>query len=167
MPTSTDINLPKSEKPKFPDKCVSCGMEKPGSTYRAFTHAIGWWTWVFWSFGPRFTAEVPACDTCKSQMRRQWWLRFFMNLIFIIAGVLIAGSLLQWYKGPFKKWLMMGIAIIFMAPLFLWETFFPKAFDMTATSDSVDYEFRDVEYAAEFLLLNRPELFGDKTEPEV
>src|SRR5687768_11670235 len=111
MPVSTDITLPKSHTPVFPDRCVACGVDAPGGNYRAGTHAIGWWTLAFWSFGPRFTVEVPACETCRRRMRRQRWLQLAVNAVFILAGVSVAFYLLQWYRGPFKRWLALGIGL--------------------------------------------------------
>jgi hypothetical protein len=156
MPVSTDVKLPKARPPVFPDRCVACGAESPSSTYRAGTNAIGWWTWVFWTFGRRFTVDVPACEPCCGQMRRQRWLQLAVNAVVIAAGVVLAGSLLQWYQGPFKRWLMLGVVLVCLLPVFLWEMFFPRPFDMTAFSDTVDYEFRDPDYAAEFAALNPP-----------
>jgi hypothetical protein len=155
MPVSTDVNLPKAHPPVFPDRCVACGAESPGATYRAGTNAIGWWTLAFWSFGRRFTVEVPACEPCRSRMRRQRWLQLAVNAVVIVAGVAMAGWLLQGNQGPFKRWLMLGIVLVCLVPVFLWETFFPRPFDMTVYSDTVDYEFRDPDYAAEFAALNQ------------
>ena len=155
MPVSTDVNLPKSLAPVFPNRCVACGADQPESTYRTGTSAIGWWTLAFWSFGPRFTAEVPACTTCRVRMRNLRWLQLAVNIVFAFAGVGAAFYLLQWYQGPFKRWLVLGIALIALMPVILWETFFPRPFAMTAYAKTVDYEFRDGDYAYEFAALNR------------
>jgi hypothetical protein len=155
MAVSTDVNLPRSHTPVFPDRCVACGARSPGATYRAGTNAIGWRTLAFWSFGERVTVEVPACEACRGRMRRQRWVQLVVNAAFVVAGVVIAGSLLKWYKGPLKQWLMLGIALICLLPVVLWETFFPRPIDMTAFSHSVDYEFRDPAYAEEFASMNQ------------
>ena len=155
MPISTDVNLPKSHPPVFPDRCVACRADRPGATYRAGTNAIGWWTLSLLSFGRRFTVEVPACASCRGRMRRQRWLQLAVNAIVIAAGVAVAGSLLQWYQGPFKRWLMLAIVVVCLLPVILWETFFPRPFDMTASSNNVDYEFSDSAYAEEFAALNQ------------
>ncbi|MCE9561291.1 MAG: hypothetical protein K8U57_04485 [Planctomycetes bacterium] len=156
MPVSTDVKLPKSHPPIFPDRCVACRAKSPGSIYRAGTNAIGWWTWVFMAFGRRHTVEVPACKPCRGQMGRQRWLQLSVNVVVIAVGVVLAGSLLEWYQGPFKRWLTLGVVLVCLLPVFLWEIFFPRPFDMTAFSDEVDYEFRDADYAAEFATLNQP-----------
>jgi hypothetical protein len=48
----------------------------------------------------------------------------------------------------------MGIALICLVPWLAWETVFPPPIDLTAFSETVDYEFRDPEYAEEFMELN-------------
>ncbi|MCC9658827.1 hypothetical protein [Rhodopirellula halodulae] len=55
---------------------------------------------------------------------------------------------------PFKKWTSMILTIVCLAPYFLWETIWPPAIDITAYKDSVDYEFRDMDYALDFAALN-------------
>jgi hypothetical protein len=52
------------------------------------------------------------------------WLQLAVNAMFIVVGVVVAGSLLKWYEGPLRKWFMLGIALICLLPVFLWETFF-------------------------------------------
>src|SRR5439155_11209867 len=154
MALSTDVNLPKTQQPVFPDRCVACGQEQPGNTMRVCTNAIGWWTITLWWFGPRFCVDVPACDGCRHTMRQQRWIRHVITWGLGIIGVVVAVSLLQWYRGPFKRWLALGVALTCMSPWFLWETVFPPVVDLTAYADTVDYEFQNADYAREFAALN-------------
>ncbi|MGL4464114.1 MAG: hypothetical protein ACRC1K_18345 [Planctomycetia bacterium] len=154
MPMSTDVNLPKPHRAVFPDRCVACGVDSPGATFRAGTHAIGWWNFAFWTIGRRFTVDVPACESCAARMRRQRRLHFAVDVVAIAVGVVVAGSLLQWYQGPFKRWLMFGVVVVCLLPVIWWETLFPRPFGLTAFAETVDYEFRDPVYAAEFTALN-------------
>ena len=48
----------------------------------------------------------------------------------------------------------MGLILVCLAPYILWEMFFPPAIDITAYSESIDYEFRDPDYAFDFAELN-------------
>jgi len=141
-------------QPVFPDRCVACGVAAPGDTIRLGTNVIGWWTLAFWLPGRRFTVQVPACPPCANRMRRQRRLRLVVGGAAGLAGVAVAVSLLQWYRGPLKRWLALGIALACMLPYFLWEVFSPKPVDLTAFSETVDYEFRDAGYAEEFAALN-------------
>ena len=153
MPMSTDISLPKSVEPIFPDRCVACGCDDPDDFYRVGTNAIGWWTLAFWSFGPRFSAKVPACEQCCRKMVRQRWVRLAICLLFVLIGVGVAITVLGSLRG-FKRWLGMGVALLCMLPWIAFETIFPPVIDLTATATTVNYEFRDADYAEEFLALN-------------
>ncbi len=55
---------------------------------------------------------------------------------------------------PFRKWVAMGAILLCLSPYFLWATFFPPAIDFTAYSSSIDYEFKNADYAYEFAELN-------------
>jgi hypothetical protein len=154
MALSADVNLPRTHAAVFPDRCVDCGVPDPGCTVRVGTNAIGWWTIVFWHPGGRFSVDVPACEICRARMIRNRWIRRCVCVIFVIIGVGVAASLLGPLRGPIKRWAAMGIALACMLPWFAWEIVFPPPFDLTAYSDTVDYEFRDQEYAAEFTDIN-------------
>ena len=41
-----------------------------------------------------------------------------------------------------------------MLPWFVWETIFPPPLDLTAYSDSVNYEFRDAGYVDDVARIN-------------
>ena len=51
MAESTDINLPRTHSPRFPDRCVVCRCHTPNFHVRLITSSIGWWTWLFWWWG--------------------------------------------------------------------------------------------------------------------
>ena len=55
---------------------------------------------------------------------------------------------------PLRKWVAMILILVCLAPYFFWEILWPPAIDITAYKDSVDYEFRDFNYAMEFAELN-------------
>jgi hypothetical protein len=158
MPLSTNIKLPKSVVPIFPDRCVACGFEHPGGFYRASTNAVGWWSFTFWSFGAKFSADVPACGTCSTQLRTQRLVRLAVLSAFVAVGLIVGFTLLERYHGPFKRWLVTGIAIVAVLPVLLWETLFPPPIDLTAYSETVSYEFRNATYGEEFAELNGVEV---------
>ncbi len=55
---------------------------------------------------------------------------------------------------PVRKWVAVAMMIVCVSPWFIWELLFPPSIDITAYSKSVDYEFKDPEYADEFVELN-------------
>jgi hypothetical protein len=82
-------------------------------------------------------------------------VQLLVNIGFAFAGVAVAYWVLGSYRGPFRKWLAMLIALTCLLPYLLWGAIFPPAFDITCYSKTVDYEFRDPQYAADFDSLNR------------
>ena len=165
MPTSTDIKLPKSKRAIFPNACVVCGNESPNNKVKISTNSIGWWTILTWWFGERFSVRVPACKSCafKLQARRWGALVLFAILAFFVLGVLDP-LISPHVPKPMRKWALMISVMICLVPLFLLEIWFPPAIDLTAYSDTVDYEFRDEFYALQFSLLNRTDWFDDETD---
>ncbi|MCA8955330.1 MAG: hypothetical protein KDC87_04610 [Planctomycetes bacterium] len=49
-----------------------------------------------------------------------------------------------------RKLAFLGYALIGVGPTILLDVFAPRAFDITARKDTVDYEFRSESYAEEF-----------------
>jgi hypothetical protein len=154
MPLSTDVSLPKSWKAIFPNRCVACGRGYPGGSIRVGTFTIGWWTYLFWSYGRWFAVDVPACDGCRRRIVLQRWLRRVICLGLIVVGVWIASSWLGPLRGLAKRWAAMGIVLVGLIPWFAWEILFPRPIDLTARADTVDYEFRDADYANDFACMN-------------
>ncbi len=151
---SFDINLPVGQVPKFPDSCVNCRCDAPGGFLEYDTNAIGWWTIAFASFGKNHRVLVPVCNGCKRHLRRNRLLRFLVAMVFLAIGSYVAMHFLRSYHGPFKLHIAILIALPFLAPYIVWELIYPPPFDMTAFRKSVDYEFRDADYAWEFRMLN-------------
>lgn len=164
MPLSTDIRLPKSQVAKFPDKCVVCGQEHPDATVKVSTRAIGWWTWLFWLPGRKFSVEVPACSWCGGRLRRQHLFRWLLTVALIFTAIVLIAPNFEGITRPLRKWLILGAVIVCLSPWFVLQMVFPPPIDLTAYTDSVEYEFRDPEYAAEFAALNNAPVEG--SEPE-
>ena len=155
MPLSTDVNLPRSHTPVFPSLCVRCDEETDGRTMRLWTHTVGWWTWLVWSFGWGFTVRVPACSGCGRVIRLQRVGGLFLCMAVAALVLLFVWPHLDGFVArPWHRWARMGLVLVCLSPWFVWETMFPPAIDLTAYSKSVDYEFRDEEYAWEFAELN-------------
>lgn len=75
----------------------------------------------------------------------------------VFAGVfffLVWPHVDEFVARPIRKWVAMAMMLVCLSPWLLWETFFPPSVDITAFSNSVDYEFRNAEYADEFAELN-------------
>ena len=155
MPLSTEVNLPRNHPARYPNRCVGCGENFCTSKLRLWTHTIGWWTAIFWIPGWGFSTQVPACRACGWKIRMQ---RIGGLLVaFAIAGLFLAfvwPHIDDFIPRALRKWVAVLLILICLLPYVLWETFWPPSIDITAFSNSVDYEFRDAEYAYEFAELN-------------
>lgn len=152
---STDVNLPRKHKAKFPDRCVVCGHPAPEATATLITGTLGWWTWTLWCFGSACTVRAPACNHCGWRLHAGRFLSLAITIAIAAAAI--------WFIWPLfadavprslRKFAMMGLALVCILPQIIYEVAYPKPFDITAYSDSVDYEFADEEYAIEFAALN-------------
>lgn len=155
MAMSTDVNLPKTHKARFPNRCVACLAEEPDARLRFLTGSIGWWSWLLAWFGRPFTVHVPACKSCRLTMRLQRYASFAITIaLLFLAWEFVVPELSEDYTRSTRRWLMLGVGLLALTPQILYEVFFPRPFDLTAYSKSVDYEFKDEAYAHEFATLN-------------
>jgi hypothetical protein len=156
MPLSTDVNLPKSHKARFPNKCVVCGRPSPESTVRLITGTIGWWTWLLWHFGESFTVRAPACASCGWRLHLQRLAGLLVTIGLVVVALWLVWPLVsEQVPRAARKWIALGLALICISPQIIWRTLFPYPFDITCFADSVDYEFRDEDIAQEFAELNQ------------
>jgi hypothetical protein len=155
MPISTDVNLPKKHKPKFPNRCVICNRENPKSTMRFGAGTIGWTTVLFWSFGKRFVVRPPACKPCGRKMHVSRISSLVVTGVLVLLMLFLVWPFCREHVDPrFEKWVMMGLALIAILPQVAYEVFFPRPFDMSPFKTSVDYEFASKEYAVDFAMQN-------------
>jgi hypothetical protein len=160
MQLSSEVTLPKDYVPKFPAKCIVC-HGAPDSTVKiahnsqnAFLTFIIPFLWIFgWS-----RVEVPICKACKPRYRVQRWGRELICWALLIAAFVLIPP-------HFKSWsrvtrniviLVLGFAVISVWALA--EVIWPRIFDTTARTDSIDYEFASPHYAAEFYELNEAQV---------
>lgn len=107
-------------------------------------------------FGRGFVTHAPACSGCGWRIRIQRTGGFFLTLAIGTAVMFLVWPYLDDFVArSLRKWVAMGLALASISPYIFWETFFPPSIDITAFSDSVEYEFRDSDYAHEFAALNR------------
>jgi hypothetical protein len=149
------VNLPKPRPAVFPARCIRCGATEPECSWRVCTRAIGWWTILFQSSGPRFCAEVPACRLCRGRLRRGATARMILEWVLIFAGVGLATWALGWQPAGWGKWAIIGLGLLAVLPLLVWDQIFPPLLDLTAYSNTVDFDFRNALYAEEFRKLNQ------------
>ncbi len=155
MPLSTDVNLPRNYDAVFPDRCVRCDRITDGNKMQVRTHSIAWLTSLLLMFGKPFTVRVPVCRVCASRIRNRELFSFLSCIT--VAGLtmfFLWPHVTDFIPEAIRKWVAVGLILICLLPLLLFSIFNPPAFDLTAYSESVDYEFRCADYAKSFAELN-------------
>ncbi len=162
MPMSTDIKLRRDAEPAWPDRCVCCGREEPSDRVRLRAMTSGWANvLLLGGFGRRYTAHAPACWDCARRVRLVRWVRTIVTWCLTLVGVFLAMKIMGGYRGPFRKWFALLVAFVCLTPWFFWQVFFPPAIDITVAAESVDFEFKDEDYAFEFAQLNAESMCDD------
>ncbi|MHC4515021.1 MAG: hypothetical protein ACYTKC_21560 [Planctomycetota bacterium] len=155
MAFSSDVRLSRDQEPVFPDLCVHCLEENPGDLLEISEGTTCWARFVLWWWpARRHRVSVPACVNCRSACLIPRRLANFFSSV-LVAVAVVAGFL---YFGetprPYRKWLVIGLCILAILPVTVWQVFRPPPFGMTVFRSSVDYEFRSPDYAQEFARLN-------------
>lgn len=159
MALSTDISVPTDLVPVFPGRCVAC-EELTSATSKIAVDTNNFLTSFFLPimilFG-RKKIEFPLCADCKLRFFIQRWTREFISLLIIIVAVLIALPYFKQWNRQLSRYIVIGIGFLALIPFFVFDTFFPRWFDVTANKENTDYEFSSADYALDFYLLNRNE----------
>ena len=151
---TSDVNLPKDHEPVFPSRCVRCGEDPLGEQIKLTTQSVSWLGVLFLG-GKFFSIQVPACMPCGYRIRFQRIGSWVATLVLVTVCLVLLWPLVsKLVPLAFRRWFIAIFAMICILPQIVWEIVFPPAFDFTAFKKSVDYEFRDVDYAAEFAALN-------------
>ncbi len=157
MATSFDVKLARHMPVRFPDRCVVCGTAHPGASVNVSSGILRW-SMLIWPFSGRFSVRAPICQVCLSDFRRSRYVRSLIEWSVTAVCLLAAFWMFNAYDGPFRKWVIILTAIVLIVPYAIWATSHPLAFDVTATRDSVTYEFADDSYAEEFARENHRHL---------
>ena len=141
MTLSTDITLPANIQPVFPSRCVVCG-EESSDTAKISADAQGFIVSFFvplMSLLGRKKIEFPICPECKPRFFRQRWIRSLICWSIIIVVVFVALPYFQGWNRSVTKLAVLGIGIAAVVPQLIFEVFFPRWFDITASKETVDY----------------------------
>lgn len=159
MSLSSDVCLPKTTRPKFPNRCIVCSGEKPDAKMGVGDLAIGWFS--FFTDIPEGwgSVVVPVHTKCRHPFRlRRWGTRL---------AYLVIAALLWWLLGDYVVAVLpeglrrigSKLALLLMlAPVVLIELFNPPRFDITVRKHDVTFLFADINYASSFAKLNNSKL---------
>jgi hypothetical protein len=154
MYQSYNVTLRRTDAPKFPDTCVICGTDRPGTVWKLKEAVSSWWNWVTPFSFDSHTVEVPACAACR---RKQKIRRYALYSFLIIAGIGASILIVRWLaigRGV-RRLVVLGIVLAVAFLFGLIRVFFPAPpFDLTVHKRTVDYEFANAAYAEAFAALN-------------
>ncbi len=161
MPLSTDILLARHRSPVFPDRCCVCGKPRPGDTIPVSRRSslIGWDLLMPWLILMRRPVRraAPACAPCRVEAIRY---RRVQGVVFVVAVTVAVVFVMPWVKSfgwsrgqtRLASLLLVTLAV---APVIVWHMLRPRAFDISVKRDTVEYEFADADYAADFRAANQ------------
>jgi len=145
--------LPRQQKAVFPDRCVVCNAEHPDASMRVIArdNLNGRILWLGW-----FSVRVPCCRA--RGVRLQLWRVWDFCRTLIIGGASFAFGmvfLLPHLEGWATGLIVLGLCSAGFLAVFVWNRFFPPAFNVDVRQTYVEYEFRDASLAREFGELNQ------------
>ena len=156
MPLSTEIRLPKSVKPVFPQRCVFSGDANPDSEVVVIANSqnalFSFLAPILLLFGWR-RVRAPIARRYRARFYLQSFGRDLLMIAFVIVAVFVVMPMVGGGTA-FRKVKVAGLVLAALSPWILFEVFFPRRFDVTARGEWIDYEFSSAEYADEFAALN-------------
>ena len=102
-----------------------------------------------------FTLRVPCCRTCGERLHI-WRAWNTIRTLLIAGGAFAFGMiyLLPRMQGWLTGLTVLGLIVVGFGAQFVWNRFFPPAFDVDPNKIQVEYEFRDQSFGEEFARLN-------------
>jgi hypothetical protein len=145
------INLPKSQRPVFPDKCIECQTDFPDSSlkipsYQNFTYEGG--VGSFPILGESYKIEAPVHKSCASKFKFKSFMKWPALFVYmsIFASVLILSDL----KIIAGSWALVAAIVCYPSAIITTLIAHKKTrFFFTGDGDSVCYYFIDKNYAEE------------------
>jgi hypothetical protein len=153
--------LPKDFRPAFPEKCVRCAAPKPAGRVTLWTMSTSWWAWILpivMLFSKLTRVTFPACRGCAWRIRFRRLFSVALTLALMVAALGLVYPWTQGWPKLFRRLTVGGAALVALIPWAFWEVWFPPAVTLTLESETIRYDFREIEFAAEFRLLNRAAL---------
>ena len=151
---SYTVELEMESEPTFPDRCVVCGAQDPGSHVLMVARFNGMKP-LDEDLARPHRAQVPTCPGCQSALRRSRWLG---KLTMAIATLCAAGAVVALTMVPpqyFDGWMGYGaLALAIGLPLGIGIRSYSSYFDFSPWGRRMMYEFRGRDYAQAFAEAN-------------
>jgi hypothetical protein len=167
MGMSTDVRLPSSLTPVFPLRCVHSDEMHPDSDAGVVAHKqnpfLHFLAPIMMFFGWR-RVRVPVFRRHRMSFYVQVYGRNLITLAIIVVVLAIFMPMIE-PGTPWRKFKIVGLAMLALLPWALFETLFPPRFDVTVYDDFTDYKFASAQYAADFAEINAEHVIGVSRPP--
>jgi hypothetical protein len=170
MWTWTSIKLPRSQWPTFPDRCVACGVERPGESAvvpYSFV-SVFFKLFVIFKLAHKAMVRAPTCSLCRRAERKRRLL--LVPVVLVLAAISLSlaifvvfellnmaqwfGNMPQWF-GIFQHAFEFAlVAAIFLPPVLVCDRLMPSAVEIGIEGGELVFKFRDALYARDFEALN-------------
>ena len=158
MPLSTDVKLPRTQLPIFPDKCVVSGESNPGETSQFKVDSLSWSsTHAASKDGAVSVIDVPVMNVYQRKLRWQKKLQLLLYIVYGTVAAVVAMNVDDWLGRDLSRLQTLIAVVVGVIPILVLQVSFPPAFAVRASGDKIVYEFKSAEYAKEFEALNRAE----------
>ena len=156
-----DVVVPRHPPPRFPDRCVVCGVNRPAHTAEllgaasnsALDQQLSGWGRNPLVAGSRidsYSVDIPVCGRCWLALHARrftrpvtWW---------VLCGVGVLG--LTGVLTPTVSITSAGVLGLVLAISFVVEVRHPARFDVRADGEWATFTFRDLTLGYEFRVLN-------------
>ncbi len=154
MALPATCRLPLDYVAQFPERCVVCLESNPNATRRLIyrNHGKARRLWAGW-----FQVTVPCCPACGLRLFGQKLVHVLS--LYVVVIVSMGGTAYVLWRWLGLQDLLLGLCsfgvmAVSVLALQIWQLNHPPSFDVTVGDRTVEYEFRDAGYAAEFAALN-------------
>ena len=169
MSFDAPIKPKRSCQPVFPDRCVVCHAERPGSTIRITSTSVHWLESVAKRVSRLSSIHVPACALCRRRAQIRSLARTFLLVgglaVSIAIGLMLADALVG--PGPRSKgsthYAVGGVisVLCYLPFVALNLLFLREPMHYTVSADAVEYDFSHWMLAKEFAELNRENMHAE------
>ena len=152
MSLAITVSVPADTNAIFPNRCVWCGKQEPAATVTVHAHVARGWLGLFSPhvyFSGWRKIHAPICYFCKPFFLFQRYGRTLAILVITLAIIAFADRGLH-----VPRLLLKLVVFALLIPVIALEVFYPRRFDIDASSNTISYNFTSRDYAEEFAALN-------------
>ena len=144
------VDVPKSKQPEFPDCCVSCGLQSPGTSLM-IRAAFSTWKPLHEDLFKRWDVEIPCCPVCRDGVRRDRMKAKLLHGAAVLVAVLAILLAVSIWPEATEGWrIYLVIVACIGIPLAIVQALHTPLIELSPWNDRLVFEFRDRGFAEAF-----------------